>query len=112
MFSPDLRVPRAIFLGPQDRELGVLDLGDERSWLTLPQPEKSQGKFERPLAREHTAMVYDAEESGAWGFLVDSGMGETMQKKNKIRWCNEPSETLWGFRFWSTFEGPKLFRLQ
>ncbi|CAL1157217.1 unnamed protein product [Cladocopium goreaui] len=58
-------------MGRYDRELGVLDLGDERSWLTLPQPEKSQGKFERPLAREHTAMVYDAEESrlimyGGW----------------------------------------------
>ena len=65
MFLPDLRVPWAIFLGPKDRELGVLDLGDERSWLALPQPEKSQGKFERPLPREHTAMVYDAEESGA-----------------------------------------------
>lgn len=46
------------FQPTEDRELGVLDLGDERSWLSLA-PEKS---IDRPPAREHTAIVYDAEE--------------------------------------------------
>ena len=48
----------SIFQPTEDRELGVLDLGDERSWLSLA-PEKS---IDRPPAREHTAIVYDAEE--------------------------------------------------
>ncbi|CAK9103509.1 Dynein alpha chain [Durusdinium trenchii] len=66
-------------MGSYDRELGVLDLGDERSWLSLsPERAKLDGAssrpdkpLDRPPPREHTAIVYDAEESrlilyGGW----------------------------------------------
>ncbi|CAE7507956.1 ODA11 [Symbiodinium sp. CCMP2592] len=56
-------------MGSFDRKLGVLDLGDDRKWLTPVPEEKS--KAERPHGREHTALCYDAEESrlimyGGW----------------------------------------------
>ncbi|CAJ1331853.1 unnamed protein product [Effrenium voratum] len=55
-------------MGAYDRELGVLDL-DERKWLSLVPEERS--KSDRPPPREHTSIVYDAEESrlimyGGW----------------------------------------------
>eukprot|EP00931_Biecheleriopsis_adriatica_P101533 TRINITY_DN7664_c0_g1_i1.p1 TRINITY_DN7664_c0_g1~~TRINITY_DN7664_c0_g1_i1.p1 ORF type:complete len:4295 (+),score=1011.97 TRINITY_DN7664_c0_g1_i1:399-12887(+) len=56
-------------MGLYDRKIGVLDLGDERRWLSPTLEEKSNS--DRPAGREHTALCYDAEDSrlimyGGW----------------------------------------------
>eukprot|EP00930_Biecheleria_cincta_P103951 TRINITY_DN9605_c0_g4_i1.p1 TRINITY_DN9605_c0_g4~~TRINITY_DN9605_c0_g4_i1.p1 ORF type:complete len:4232 (-),score=759.91 TRINITY_DN9605_c0_g4_i1:457-13152(-) len=56
-------------MGAYDRKIGVLDLGQERRWLSPATEEK--GTSDRPTGREHTAMCYDSGESrlimyGGW----------------------------------------------
>ncbi|CAK0896865.1 unnamed protein product [Prorocentrum cordatum] len=56
-------------MGAYDRNVGVLDLGEELRWDAPALEERP--KDERPLPREHTAICYDAEEGrlvifGGW----------------------------------------------
>ncbi len=56
-------------MGIFDRQIGVLDLGEERKWDEPVVEEKLGG--DAPIGREHTAMCYDPEDSrlvvfGGW----------------------------------------------